>query len=97
MVKNCLFICCMFLLLSCSQKTFENKEALWTYLKEADNGYLQEKNINGYNFSLLYKPTDLLVLQELEENPTQQSIKALREKYKKQLYFTLSMSKNGKE
>jgi hypothetical protein len=81
----------------CATKTFDTQEDLWSYLKEVDNGYLQEKNINGYNFSLLYKPTDLLVAQELEENPTQERINELREKYKKQLYFTLSMSRNGKE
>jgi hypothetical protein len=58
---------------------------------------LQQKNINGYDFSLLYKPTDLLVAQELGENTLKERITALREKYQKQLYFTLSMSRNGKE
>lgn len=92
-----LFFLGVFLLFSCGQKTFESKEALWDYLKEENNGYLQTKNINGYDFSLLYKPTDLLVLQELGENSTDEEIKKLRKKYKKQLYFTLSMSRNGKE
>ena len=90
-----LFIASM--LFGCSSKKFDSKETLWTYLKEKDNGYLQEKNINGYDFSLLYKPTDLLVEQELSENTTQEEILKLREKYQKQLYFTLSISKNGKE
>jgi hypothetical protein len=85
------------LLFSCSTKVFDTSEELWSYLKDKDNGYLQEKNINGYNFSLLYKPTDLLVIQELEEHPTPEKIKALKVKYKKQLYFTLSMSRNEKE
>ncbi|MDA9316695.1 hypothetical protein N9Q58_02130 [Polaribacter sp.] len=87
----------VYLLVSCAQKSFETQEALWTYLKDEDNGYLQQKNINGYDFSLLYKPTDLLVAQELGANRSQEKIAALREKYKKQLYFTLSMSRNGKE
>jgi hypothetical protein len=82
---------------SCSSKTFDKKEDLWTYLKNPDNGYLQQKNINGYDFSLLYKPTDLMVAQELGENISKERITALREKYQKQLYFTLSMSRNGKE
>jgi hypothetical protein len=82
---------------SCSSKTFDKKQDLWTYLKNPDNGYLQQKNINGYDFSLLYKPTDLLVAQELGENTSKERITALREKYQKQLYFTLSMSRNGKE
>lgn len=85
------------LLTSCANKTFNNEQELWTYLKNPDNGYLQQKNINGYDFSLLYKPTDLLVAQELGENTSKERITALREKYQKQLYFTLSMSRNGKE
>lgn len=94
---------------SCSSKSFKTKEDLWTYLKDTDNGYLQQKNVNGYDFSLLYKPTDLLVLQELgahtesslsaeKADPGQkEKIKALRKKYSKYLYFNLSMSRNGKE
>ena len=87
----------VFLLVSCTQKSFETKEALWTYLKEANNGYLQQKNINGYQFSLLYKPTDLLVVQELGANTSKESVTALRKKYQQYMYFTLSMSRNGKE
>lgn len=89
--------------LGCSTKSFETKEALWIYLKDPDNGYLQKKNINGVDFSLAYKPTDLLVEQELGTHTElssalkKEKIKTLREKYQKQLYFTLSMSKSGKE
>ena len=82
---------------SCSSKSFDTKEELWTYLKDADNGYFQQKNINGYDFSLLYKPTDLLVEQELGKNKTKEKIKELREKYEQYMYFTLSMSRNNKE
>ena len=91
------FLIGVYLLSSCAQKSFETQEALWSYLKDEDNGYLQQKNINGYDFSLLYKPTDLMVAQELEEDASKERLNALREKYKKQLYFTLSMSRNGKE
>ncbi len=86
---------------SCMSKTFDNKEALWSYLKDAKNGYLHQKTINGFEFSLLYKPTDLMVDQELPESlkgkERDQKIKELRNKYHQYLYFTLSMSKNGQE
>ncbi|PQJ81025.1 hypothetical protein BTO18_14430 [Polaribacter porphyrae] len=82
---------------SCSTKSFNTKEEMWGYLKNKDNGYLQSKNINGYDFSLIYKPTDLLVEQELGEDRSKQKIKELRDKYKNQIYFTLSMSRNNKE
>lgn len=87
----------IFLGLGCSNKTFDTEESLWTYLKDEDNGYYQEKEVNGYEFSLLYKPTDLLVKQELGEKKDAEKLKKLRDKYQKYMYFSLSMSKNNKE
>ncbi len=86
-----------FLLSNCTNKSFTTKEEMFSYLQKEDNGYLHQKNVNGYDFSLLYKPTDLLVHQELSESPTSEEVEKLRTKYKKYLYFTLSMSKNNKE
>lgn len=85
-------------LLSCSTKSFNSEKDLWTYLKDEKNGYIHSKNINGYDFSLIYKPTDLLVAQELGGDfSDKKKIKSLRDKYKKYLYFTLSMSKGQQE
>ena len=82
---------------SCVSKTFDSKEEMWKYLRKEEHGYLQTKTVNGYDFSLLYKPTDLLVAQELGEDKQENKIKELRSKYRKYLYFTLSMSKDNKE
>lgn len=81
---------------SCTQKTFSTKKELWAYLKDADNGYTQSKSINGIDYTVYYKPTDLLVAQELD-TVTKEAIEKLRNKYKQYLYFTLTLSKNGKE
>lgn len=86
-----------FITLSCSGKKFDTKEELLSYVQDEENGYLQRKKINGYDFSLLLKPTDLLVNQELKEGDNQEQIQKLRDKYRKQIYFTLSMSKNNQE
>ncbi|TCP24659.1 hypothetical protein EV195_10590 [Tenacibaculum skagerrakense] len=83
--------------MSCSNTSFDSKEKLWEYLRDVDNGYLHQKNVNGYDFSLLYKPTDLLVTQELNSSYTEEDVKKLRTKYKNYIYFTLSMAKNNKE
>ena len=86
------------LLWSCNNKTFNNKEDLITYLKNEENGYTQYKSVNGYDFTLMYRPTDLLVQQELaDEKVTNHRIKELKDKYSKYLYFNLSMSKNNQE
>ena len=87
----------VFVFSNCENKSFETKKELFSYLQDADHGYLHQKNVNGYDFSLLYKPTDLLVDQELNETYTPEEVQKLRTKYKQYLYFTLSMSKNNKE
>ncbi len=91
------YVIILLILISCNSKTFTTEEELWAYLKNEENGYVQYKTVNGYHFSLMYKPTDLLVKQELGNNANSQEVKKLREKYRQYLYFNLSMSKNNKE
>ena len=88
--------------IGCRPKTFKTETALLDYIKEESNGYIQHKNVNGVDFTLLYKPTDLLVKQELGDNLSQSEvevsrIKELRNNYNKYLYFNLSMSQNNQE
>ncbi len=85
------------IMISCGGKTFDSEAAMWTYLKDPENQYIQTKEVNGVSFSLLYKPTDLLVAQELTENKNQQQIDSLRKKYGEYLYFNLSMSRGNQE
>jgi hypothetical protein len=85
------------LLWNCSQKTFESEQDMWTYLNDPSNGYLQQKTINGFDFSIVQRPTDLLVKQELGDSLDIEKIKGLREKYSKYMYFNISMSKNNQE
>lgn len=80
---------------SCRKNTFKNKKALYTYLKNEENGYIQSKSVNGTTYTVLYKPTDLLVLQALD-TISEIGVNQLREKYGKYLYFSLQFSKNGK-
>ena len=87
----------LLLLASCDSTTFDSKEELIEFITDSENGYLNKKQVQGYDFSLLYKPTDVLVHQELGDTLDLKKVKALREKYKNQLCFTLSMSKNNQE
>ncbi|PHS08073.1 MAG: hypothetical protein COA88_07205 [Kordia sp.] len=84
--------------MSCSNnETFESEQELWGFIKDPANEYTQNKSINNVDFQLLYKPTDLLVQQELGDKVSDSLIGKLRNKYNKQLYFSLSMSSNNKE
>lgn len=81
----------------CGPKTFDSSESLWQYLKDPANRYHAIKSINGVQYSLTYKPTDLMVDQELGANATTAQIAKAREKYKSNLYFDIGISYRNEE
>lgn len=84
-------------LVSCSGKNFDTTEELLTYISDESNNYKYSKTVNGVDYVLQYRPTDLLVNQELSDKTNKKEIEELRNKYNKYLYFNLSMSMNNKE
>jgi hypothetical protein len=85
-----------FVLNSCTKK-FDTPKELSDYLQTEDNDYCYKKTVVGVNYVLQYRPTDLLVKQELSDRYTDKQVAELRKKYSKYLYFNLSMSKNNQE
>ena len=100
-MKKLVYLAFVLIICSCSSKSFDTDEALWEYIRDTEHGYIFQKNVNGVDFSLLYKPTDLLVKQEFPSSTPQdqkdEEIQKLRDKYEKYMYFSLSMSKGGQE
>ena len=99
MQKTLIVIFLAALLMGCQgHKTFDNEDDLIMYIQDEQNGYTQHKTINGVEYTLLYRPTDLLVNQELgDASASAVQVQTSREKYKNYLYFNLSMSKNNQE
>lgn len=97
MVKNrLLFLFLLITIVSCT-KTFDTQEELYRYIQDEDNGYNYKKTVAGVDYVLQYRPTDLLVKQELGDKTDAVQVDKLRQKYNKYLYFNLSMSKNNQE
>jgi hypothetical protein len=90
------FIVLAYLTLSCST-SFDHEQEMMDFITEEDNGYRYSKNVNGVDFSLQYRPTDLLVKQEIGEVGDMKLVDSLRVVYGKFLYFNLSMSFNNQE
>lgn len=95
--KTVVYLLFIAVIISCDTKNFNTEKELLDYINQKRNGYTQNKSVNGYDFKLTYRPTDLLVNQEIGDNITSKKIKTLREKYNKYLYFNLSMGKNNQE
>ncbi|MCK4662305.1 MAG: hypothetical protein KAT68_05530 [Bacteroidales bacterium] len=82
---------------SCNKKI--TKQEMFDYLKNPENGLLQEKTINGINIKVMFKPSSLFVLQEINNDTTinDEKIQKLKEQYNKYLYFIISFSQNKQE
>ncbi len=79
------------LLLGCNSSL--NKEQLETYLQNEEHGTRQSYVNGDFKAELIYRPTDLIVEQELKSG--QDKIE-LKKKYEQYLYFVLNMtSKNS--
>ena len=85
------------IIVSCQNNVFDNEKALWAHVSNIENGLIQNKLIKGVDFKLMYRPTDILVKQELIDSKDQNEVDKLRAKYGEYLYFNLVMTKNGQE
>lgn len=97
MTKNSFLLFLLTILVSSCGKSFDTQEEMTVYIAEEDHGYHYKKTVNGVDYTLQYRPTDLLVKQELPSKYDDKQVAALRAKYHKYLYFNLSMSKNNQE
>lgn len=97
MEVNKLLYVSLILLFGCSTKVFKDEGELLNYIKDTSNGYAQHKLINGIEYTLMYRPTDVLVMQELGDSIREERVEQLRNKYSKYMYFNLSMSQNNQE
>lgn len=97
MTRNSLLLLSLLLMISSCGKTFDTVDEMNDYIQDSDYGYNYNKTIAGVDYVLQYRPTDLLVQQELGDQVDASQVDKLRQKYNKYLYFNLSMSKNNQE
>ncbi|HEX8327129.1 MAG TPA: hypothetical protein VF629_06290 [Hymenobacter sp.] len=70
------------------------------YLNDSKHGLTQTQEINGATVTCSYRPTDLLVSQELagqENEATAPTLDAVRRTYLGKVYCTLALSRDGAE
>lgn len=87
---------CACLVTSCQQQLDE--AAFLAYIHNPDNGLYQQQTVEGVEVSIQYRPTEILIAQELKNNPQSGSnLDSLRKMYNSKLHFTLSFSKDEQE
>ncbi|SEO96254.1 hypothetical protein SAMN05444671_3874 [Flavobacterium sp. CF108] len=97
MKKNNFLVLLLVIFISSCNKSFETQEEMNDYIQDEDNGYHYKKTVSDVDYVLQYRPTDLLVKQELGDDNNPSQIEKLRKQYSKYMYFNLSMSKNNQE
>jgi hypothetical protein len=82
---------------ACSRKL--SYEKYLKYINDPVHGLVQERTINGIDIKVTYRPSELLVYQELHNHDSisKDDIREARERYDKQYYIVLSLSQGGKE
>lgn len=83
----------------CNPEYLDSEEDLQAYVLDEGNDLIQKKQSKGYDVQVVYRPTDLLILQETGGNTAvgAAQLRQLLDKYKDQYYFILSFSKDNKE
>ena len=82
---------------SCTSNMFDSKTEMLAFLGAEENGFKQSKSINGVDFTLMYRPTDLMVHQDWKQSKDLTIIPELRKKYEDYIYINLSISRNKKD
>jgi hypothetical protein len=86
------------LLYGCTPEYLSETE-LKKFLLDEGNGLRKSIKHDDYEATVIFRPSDLLVLQELKSKSVLDSsqLNLLQKKYYNQYYFILTLSKNGRE
>ncbi|RAW00964.1 hypothetical protein [Pseudochryseolinea flava] len=80
-------------LAACSPSEFESADELQLFLKSPENNLSYHTQHNNMTISLTYKPTDLMVYQELGDSPANYTqLNNLQRKYESYYFFILNFS-----
>ncbi|MEL7145778.1 MAG: hypothetical protein AAFO69_05385 [Bacteroidota bacterium] len=75
----------------------ENEQELQTYVADPSNGVSKQKQSGGLDFTVTFRPTDLLVAQTLDGDLEAAKVSSLRKQYGSYAYFVLEMKAEGRD
>ncbi|MEP5363803.1 MAG: hypothetical protein ABJQ37_08190 [Reichenbachiella sp.] len=90
------YLIVLLFLVACSSPSYLTEEELGQFVLEPSNGLIKQSEANGLELQVYYKPTGLLVAQELNSAEDTSQYRILNKKYGKYAYFILDLSSNNK-
>lgn len=96
-IQSLVLLLILFVLMLCGCKGKVNETELADYIKNPKNGLFLEKSVNGTTYQVYYRPSGFIVKQMLStsDTVTAKVVDSLKKVTGKNLYFILSISRNG--
>lgn len=91
-----MLVSCLILLWGCTPE-YLNQQDLNAFVVDPSNGLIQKVQQDRLEISAAYRPTDLMIAQELQDDFDYGAIDKLRSKYSDYAYFILSFSVDEKD
>ena len=84
-------------LFACTQEHV-SLEGLQSYIADEDNGLQKSIEIDGTQITVTYRPTDLIVDQEIgDEQVDKETLLSIQKRYSSSYYFVVSLAKEHKD
>ena len=97
-MKQPILTVALFILIAGCQPGYLNYDEMQKYLADPKNGYIKSNEYNGFKFDLMFRPTELIIGQQIDlQNPNSSQVKELYNRYAGFYYFSLSISKDSDE
>jgi hypothetical protein len=97
MKRSISFLTLLFIFTVSCAPPYLTVDELKNYILVSDHGLKKEVLIDDYKVRVTFRPTDLLIAQEVESLPHPTQVTRLRNKYGSHYYFVLSLSKSERE
>ena len=90
------YLVLVFALGRCASSTQLEEKALYQFVRDEDNGLTKTADADGFHLAMVWKPNDLIVKQQMDKG-TKGEFDSLTNYFSKYLYFTLEMTRDGKD
>src|SRR5260370_28390310 len=95
-MRGAIFLILALSLWSCERKTELEEQDLYKFVREESHGLIMIKEEDGFQLAMIWKPNDLIAKQQVIKG-TKQEFDSLKNYFSKYLYFTLEMTRQGKD
>ncbi|MDW3196101.1 MAG: hypothetical protein R8G66_27260 [Cytophagales bacterium] len=95
-LKASCFIIVLIVLVGCTPE-FLNERELNAYIQDTSHGLKKEKAVGPIGLSVIYRPTEFLIYQELGQDKDLNKRILLEKKYKDHVYFLLDLTAGDRD